>query len=225
MDKLALFDIDGTLTKGTKAHREAFSRAFKKVYGVDTRVDIINAYGMTDQQIIIDVLKKNGLKESDIRPKLKDCMNATIDFFKDLVGADEITVLGGVRELLEELNKRNVLIGWVTGNLEPIAMGKMKKVGLDHYFRFGGFGSDDISRTNLVKIAMKIAKENFGFEFNDNVFLFGDTPNDVKAGKEAGVKAVGVATTIYSTKQLKNAGADFVLENLKDKEKILRIIL
>jgi len=63
MDKLVLFDIDSTLIKGAKGHREAFSEAFKEIYGVDTTIDIINHHGMTDQQIIIEVLKKNGLDE------------------------------------------------------------------------------------------------------------------------------------------------------------------
>jgi phosphoglycolate phosphatase-like HAD superfamily hydrolase len=225
MDKLALFDIDGTLTKGTKAHKAAFSKAFKKVYGVDTSVDVINTYGMTDQQIMIEVLKENGLDEQSIKSKLKECVKATLEFFNDAIDTDQIIVLDGVKGLLEELHKRNVLIGLVTGNLEPIAWSKMKRVGLDHYFKLGGFGSDDINRTNLVKIAIKRAEQNFDFKFDDNVFLFGDTLKDVQAGRKAGVKTIGVATTIYSTEQLKQSGADFVLDNLKDKEKVLGIIL
>lgn len=225
MNKLTLFDIDGTLIKGTKGHKAAFSKAFKKVYGVDTSINIINTYGMTDQQIMIDVLKKKGLKESDIKPKLKECMKVSVDYFSKIVDSEEIAVLDGVRELLEELHKRNVLMGLVTGNLEPIAKGKLKRVGLDHYFKLGGFGSDDINRTNLVRIAIKRANDNFGFELDDNVFILGDTPKDIKAGKEAGVKTIGVATTIYSKEQLKHAGADFVLDNLKNKEKILGMML
>jgi len=55
---LVLFDIDKTLIKSSKGHREAFSNAFREVYGVNTTIDIITPDEMTDQQIIIDVLKK-----------------------------------------------------------------------------------------------------------------------------------------------------------------------
>jgi len=224
MNKLVLFDIDRTLITSSKAHHKAFSEGFKKIYGVDTTIDIINHHGMTEQQIIIEVLKKNGLNEQQIKLKLKKCMEVMVDAFNKLVENDEIIMLDGVKELLEELEKNNVLMGLVTGNLEPIAKGKLKKVGLNYYFKVGGFGEDDINRTNLVKIAIKRAEENFNFKFNNNVFLFGDAPQDMKAGKEAGIKTIGITTGIYSKEQLKNAGADFIVENFKNKKEILKIL-
>jgi len=225
INKLVLFDIDKTLIKGSRAHSAAFSKAFRKVYGIATNIDIINHHGMTDQQIIIEVLKKNGLDEQTIKLKLEKCIRTMSKSFDEMVKDDEIVVLEGVRELLEELDKNNILMGLVTGNLEPIARSKLKKVGLNHYFKVGGFGSDDINRTNLVKIAIKRAKKNFDSKPNNNVFLFGDAPREIKAGKEVGVKTIGVTTGIYSKEQLKNAGADFIFENLKDTNEILKIIL
>lgn len=225
MDKLILFDIDKTLIKSSKGHSTAFSEAFKIVYGIDTTIDIINPHGMTDQQIIIEVLKKNGLDEQTIKSKLEECMKVMVDSFNKIVAKDEIIVLNGVQELLEEINKHNVLMGLVTGNLEPIARGKLKKVGLNHYFKVGGFGSDDINRTNLVRLAIKRSEENFDFKFDNNVFLFGDAPQDMIAGKGANIRTVGVTTGIYSKKELENAGADFILNNLKNINKVLKIIL
>lgn len=63
-----------------------------------------------------------------------------------------------------------------------------------------------------------------GFKFSDNVFLFGDAPQDMEAGKRAGVKTIGVTTGIYTTEQLKKAGADFVVNNLKKTDEILKIL-
>ena len=91
--------------------------------------------------------------------------------------------------------------------------------------RDGGFGSDDVSRTKLVKLAMKKAEENFGFEFDDNIFLFGDTPRDMDAGNEAGVITIGVATGNYSKRDLENTSADYVVDNLQDTKKILNLVL
>ena len=161
MDKLVLFDIDKTLIKSSKGHNAAFSNAFKIVFGIDTNIDIINHHGMTDQQVIIEVLKKKGLNEQTIKSNLEECMKVMVNSFNKTVKNDEIVVLGGVQELLKELSKHNILMGLVTGNLEPIARGKLKKVGLNRYFKVGGFGSDDINRTNLVKLAIRRAEENF----------------------------------------------------------------
>ena len=147
-----------------------------------------------------------------------------MDYFDKVVAEEKMLVLGGVPELLEELKENNILIGLVTGNLEPIARAKMKKVNLNDYFKLGGFGSDDINRANLVRLAIKRA-EDLGFIFENNVFLVGDALRDVKAGREAGVKIIGVATGRYSREELLVAGADFATQDLKNKEEILKIIL
>ncbi len=103
-------------------------------------------------------------------------------------------------------------------------MERAEKAGLKQYFKFGAFGSDAIERSVLVKIALKKAKDGFGFEFDgNNAFLLGDTPRDIVAGKTAGVKTMGIAGD-FSTKDLEEAGADFVLEDLKDTKKVLAII-
>ncbi|TET60029.1 hypothetical protein E3J48_07135 [Candidatus Aerophobetes bacterium] len=60
---------------------------------------------------------------------------------------------------------------------------------------------------------------------DNNVFLFGDTPRDMIAGKEAGIRTIGVTTGVYSKLQLENAGADFVLKSLEDTNEVLKIIL
>lgn len=227
--KLILFDIDRTLIGRSKCHHAAFSYAFKKVYNVDvvynTDIDInlIDYAGMTDPQIIIEVLKKKGLTEDTIKTKMNECTETIIDYFKKNVNHDNIPILEGVKELLEELNKQNVIMGLVTGNLEPIAREKLKNVGLNHYFKVGAFGSDNINKTVLVKIAIKRAAENFNFKGND-VFVVGDTIRDINAGLKANVKAIGVATGNYSKEELKASGANFVLNDLSSVDEILKII-
>lgn len=224
-NKLALFDVDKTLVRVSKGHSTAFSVAFKIVYGIDAKIDEINHHGMTDQQVIIEVLKNHGVEEQTIKLNLRKCMKVIIDSYNKMIESDEVIALDGVRESLNALSKSNILLGLVTGNLEPVAINKLKKANLDHYFKVGGFGTDDIDRANLVNLAIKRAIKNFDFKFNNNVYLFGDTPQDMQAGKKAGIKTIGIATGIYSKEQLESAGADFVLENLKDKNAVLEIVL
>ena len=225
MNKLILFDIDETLVKSSTGHAAAFSIAFKKVYGIDARIDSIQHSGMTDQQIIFAVLRNNGIDDEKIKSKLDLCMKTMTDEFNKMIDNDKIVILPGVEKLLKTLEDNNMLIGLVTGNLEPIARGKMKKLNLNHYFKVGGFGNEHINRTELVKIAVKKAQADFDFIFSDNIYLFGDAPQDMKAGKEAGIMPIGVATGIYSKKQLENADASVVLDDLTDTEKILKDIL
>jgi phosphoglycolate phosphatase-like HAD superfamily hydrolase len=76
----------------------------------------------------------------------------------------------------------------------------------------------------LVKKALERAREFFNFT-GDDIFVIGDTPRDVNAGIEVGVKTVGVSTGRYSMLELENSGADLVLENLQDKEAFFRYII
>ena len=84
----------------------------------------------------------------------------------------------------------------------------------------------DVLKTRSAPFGIELVIGNHqSFKFNDNVFLFGDAPQDMQAGKGAGTRTIGVTTGIYSKKQLEDAGADFVVVNLKDKNGILKIII
>ena len=223
MNKLVLFDVDRTLIGRSQCHHDAFSYAFKKVYDVEVDIKIINYGGMTDPAIAIEVLRKIGLKEDIILSKLEECMDEIVDYFLKNVKRDRIPILPGVNDLLELLANNGTLLGLVTGNLEPIAWGKLESIHIGHYFKLGGFGSDNINRTELVKIAVKKATDNFNF--NGTAFVIGDTPRDIKAGFEANAITIGVSTGTYSVEELEDYGADFVFENLENKKGILDVIL
>lgn len=222
INKLVLFDVDRTLIGRSQCHHDAFSYAFKKVYDVDVDIKIINYGGMTDPAIAIEVLKIIGLKEDIIIPKLSQCMDEIVKYFQKNVERDTIPVLAGVNDLMELLANNEALLGLVTGNLEPIAWGKLKTIGIDHYFKLGGFGSDNINRTELVKIGIKKAKNDYNF--NGTTFVVGDTPRDIKAGFEANAKTIAVATGVYSVEELKEFSPDFVFKDLKDRKSILKAI-
>jgi phosphoglycolate phosphatase len=224
MKGLVLFDIDKTLIRGSTSRSSLFSDAFREIYGVNTTREIVNIHGMTDQQVIFEVLKKNGLTEKEILLKIEECMDFILDSFKKIEESFEVELNDGVLELLEELKKQDFLMGLVTGNFEQIARVKMKKASINHYFQIGGFGSDNISRTELVRAAIRRAEEK-NFKKDNNIFLFGDTPQDMNAGSEAGIATIGVTTGIYSKKDLENAGADYVVSDLQNTQKILNIIL
>jgi phosphoglycolate phosphatase len=222
MDGLILFDVDGTLTKGM-GHPEAFRHALRTVYGVDAGQPPEGNPGWTDRAIILDVLQKQGLSREDIIGKMDECMSEMARFYKGFVSDHKVETHEGVKGLLEELSTRSVLLGLVTGNVEDITFTKLESAGVAHYFGFGGFGSDHTERPELVKLAIRRA-ENHGFRPGGKVFVVGDTPRDVEAGKAAGATTIGVATGPFSSDDLRAAGTDFVLNSLAEKERFLGII-
>ncbi|MCD6414741.1 MAG: HAD hydrolase-like protein [Candidatus Diapherotrites archaeon] len=225
MNALVLFDIDKTLLVSKlrpSTQRMAFSIAIKEVYGIDTHVDLVDHRGMTDQQILIEVLKLHGFSDSEIKGGLLKCMQRMGEFFNENVRSGEFEVLGGVRELLKTLQREGTMLGLVTGNLKPIAKRKLEGVNLWSYFKVGAFGSDSPNRADLVRLAVERAKEE-GFK-PGKIFVVGDTIRDVEAAKNSGVrniKTIAVATGDCSPEDLRKAGADFVFEDLEDINKVL----
>ena len=225
MERLASFDIDNTLIKSSPGHLSALLAAVKDVYGLETRADVINHHGMTDQEIIIKILGKFSVDEETIRSRLKKCIESMPVKYAEIVKTEDIAILEGVFDLLTRLTQNGFLLGLVTGNLEEIAWIKLKKIGIDHFFKFGGFGSDHINRADLVKIAIQRAEKKYGIGKNTQIFHFGDAPQDMIAGRSAGVAPVGVTTGIFSAAELQSAGASIILPNLNDTDGILRFLL
>lgn len=224
MKKLILFDIDGTLVAGAFGHAEAFAIAFKEIYGVNASIYMINPNGMTDQEIILAVMKKVGIAEEVIEERIQDCMEVMVQYFKSIQPMLTIKLLPGVKEFLETLRSRDYLMGLVTGNLEPIGRAKMEIAGLGDYFSVGGFGSDSRNRSELVKRAIDKAESEYEFELDDNVYLFGDAPQDIRAALVGGAQPIGVTTGIYSSEDLVAAGATVTVPGLTNIGQILSLL-
>jgi phosphoglycolate phosphatase-like HAD superfamily hydrolase len=225
MNQLVLFDIDKTLIDKSECHHNAFIYAFKKIYNIETNAEVINYHGKTDPQIMHEVLIAEGINESDICPLKDNFLNCLSNYFISNVKSDKIEVMDGAHSLIKELENQNVLLGLLTGNMESIAYAKLNHVGLGHYFKLGGFGSDSYYRPNLVPLAIKRARNNFAFNGNKkNTFVVGDTPLDVDAGQKAGINTIGVASGDYSLIELEKSGANFILNDLTDLNGFLKIL-
>lgn len=220
---LTLFDIDGTLVRGARCHYQAFVESVKKFYGFKEDISGINYAGKTDPQILREVLELGGFKESEIEKNFRNCLEYMVQYYLQNVHKENVRALGGTADLLKELQGEKTLLGLVTGNLKPIAYAKLGRVGFDNYFPFGGFGSDSSERSLLVKRALSLAKTQFDYEGN-RIFVIGDTPRDVQAAQVYNLKTIAVATGSYSFKDLEKCGADYILEDLKDKDRILEIL-
>ena len=216
MNKLVLFDIDGTLIAGAHGHIEAFAVAFKTIYEVDASIFMINPNGMTDQEIILAVMRLCGLSDEVIEGKMNDCMEEMVRYFKSIQPRLTVKMLAGAKELLERLDDEGYLIGLVTGNLEPIARGKLELAGINSYFKLGGFGSDASERSELVRRAIDSAIRDHGFVVANNVYSLGDAPQDIQAALAGGSQPIGVTTGSYSADDLKSAGASEVYGGLPD---------
>ena len=224
--ELILFDVDGTLIKGSRVHYESFLFAMNKVFGINDD-KLGTPPGSTDKFDILEIGKRNGVEKSEIENNLKKIYNFMIKYFEENVNSDEKLMLNlGVKELLEKLNKeKNYIVGLLTGNIEQIAWLKMKKLGIYHYFKLGAFGGVTHIRSELVPIAIRKAKEKFKTKIRkEDVFIVGDTPNDIKCGKDNGVRTTAVCTGQYTREELEKYQPDYIFDDLTNTDEFLETI-
>jgi hypothetical protein len=75
---LVSFDVDGTLIRScgedaNRLHKEAFTYGFKKVFGIDTHIDVVAHHGGTDPLIAVKVLEHHGVPREQVRAVLCAC--------------------------------------------------------------------------------------------------------------------------------------------------------
>jgi len=220
--KLVLFDVDHTLMIAGKSHKEAFVMAIKEVAGLDLKFPV-GMSGMTDLQIIHNLLTDNNIETEENTDK--KIINVMIDYFQQADLSDAI-LLPGVPALLKRMQEHeDIVVGLVTGNIEEIAYTKLKHFGIKEFFLVGGFGHTSVIRSELIYDAIAHAERKIGTIKKNNVFIIGDTPHDIKAAKETGVKVIAVATGSHDVAALKKDSPNYVFNNLQDTDKIIDVIL
>jgi phosphoglycolate phosphatase-like HAD superfamily hydrolase len=129
--------------------------------------------------------------------------------------------LPGAAGVLAALAERGVRQSVATGNIRQAAEVKPATFGLDTCLRLeeGAYAEDGEGRPDLLRSALATA----GATAGKAVFL-GDTPADVAGGREAGVRVVAVATGRTPAEDLREAGADAVLEGLSVTDRALDAI-
>ena len=224
--KILLFDIDGTLINAGKAASRAFNTAFRSLFGKDRASAGVNKYGATDPTIIHDTARVS-LNRSLSNDEYDNLCQKYISLLsKELDAEKNYRVLPGVEALCKNLSSNpNVALGLETGNLKESGMLKLKRGGIDHYFEFGGFGSDNPDRAEIVRIGIEQARIKYKLDHvsKEDVFVIGDAPQDIQAGQQVGVNTIGVATGLKG-KELITENPTHLLKDLSDTRNFLELI-
>ena len=214
-----LFDVDLTLVNTGGAGLRALDRAFREVLDIENVTDGVLPHGKTDPAIIREICQNRNLPDViKIEGLVTRLLERYVQDLEDEVAnSQKYRVLPGILQILEEMReRRDVLTGLATGNVEVGARIKLERGGLNGYFPFGGFGSDSEDRSDVVRQAGRAGAGWHPVPIEpDDTFVIGDTPRDVAAGREAGFRTVGVATGSYNVEQLEASGADLVISDFE----------
>ena len=218
MRTLLLFDIDGTLVLTGKAGLRALNRTFEEVAGIADAFRGLNPAGRTDGYLIDEAARRAGIA---LTPALRAAMQQRYyDVLAEEIlhpGEGRKQVMPGVRPLITLLLEcDDAVLALLTGNFRESARIKLEHFDLWSPFSFGAFADDASDRNLLVPVALGRARAAGHDPHVDRVIVIGDTPLDVAAAKAIGAQCLGVATSVFTSAQLREAGAEVVVDDLTD---------
>lgn len=227
--RLVLFDIDGTLILSGGAGMRAFYRAMRQAFDIAVDSEVIRPDGKTDPLIAKEILAYFG-QQNRWNDESQDALFAAYlrcldEEMRRAREKGSIRVLPGVAKLLERLVAMpDFALGLVTGNLEQGARIKLQNAGLDHYFRYGAYGSDSEDRTTLIRLGIERGRQLVAPAVIDGVFVIGDTPLDVIHGHAAGACVIAVASAKYAVDDLHVYEPDLLVSDLTPVDSILSFL-
>ena len=225
---LVLFDVDGTLLLSGRAGLRAMTRAFEQTFGIVEGFKGESFGGRTDSYLVSQALTRAGLPDTaDNHARFRDAYLPLLAEEIEHPGQGHKGLMPGARELLDALAGIDQLhLALLTGNYREAAEIKLRHFEIWEYFEWGAFSDDHHDRNALVPIAKSWAETyDIPAEAIERVIVIGDTPHDIECARVAGARCIAVATGGYSVEQLTAAGADQVLADLVDTERVISLLI
>jgi phosphoglycolate phosphatase len=214
--RLLLFDIDGTLIHADGAGRSAVVDAFEEVFQRPLTVGDYRFDGKTDPVILADLAAMSGISKAHFAALRLPLQMAIYTRMQKTVEKRNIAVLPGVLTMLKELQSmENTHLGLVTGNDIRGAAAKLAVVDLIKFFAIGAYGNDRADRRLLPPLAISRAERHWQRSFAEAaIWIVGDTPNDILAGKANQLRTVAVTTGRFGREDLAEYQPDMLVEHL-----------
>ena len=225
---LILFDIDGTLLLSGRAGLRAMTRSFEATFGVRDAFAGENFSGRTDSYLVSKALQLHGLPDTpEAHERFRQTYIPLLAEEIEQPGSGHKGLMPGARELLEALGDHDHLhLALLTGNYRDAAEVKLQHFEIWEFFEWGAFSDDSADRNALVPVARRRAETyDIPGEAIERVIVIGDTPHDIECARVAGAKSIAVATGGFTIEQLRDAGADQVLQDLSDTRQVLELLL
>jgi phosphoglycolate phosphatase-like HAD superfamily hydrolase len=205
-----LWDIDGTLLCIENSKLDKHTRAMNNILKSNC-VGISDTSGMTDLQIIEESANENSiiLNEKEVGAILQNLEMLSSIEIEDFPLVENLNIT----QTLEATSSMNFTNGLLTGNSMNRAIRKIESAGLTKFFDFSlsYFGDKAQNRIGLVQSCItSIGQENI-----KKIVIIGDSPRDIEAAKEFGIRVIAVATGKYSYQELFNFTPSLLLKDLK----------
>ncbi|MFG0319303.1 MAG: HAD family hydrolase [Planctomycetota bacterium JB042] len=224
---LILLDIDGTMLLARPAGVPSFIQAMCETLEQEIRYEGRRFSGGLDPLIWRGLCADHGVERPHVhhdrfRRRYGELLGAALD------AQGGARPLPGVHRLIDALaGRRDVTLGLVTGNYPETGRMKIASIGVDpDLFVATAWGIDASSRRLLPRVALDRLRFRFGRHVRpEDAVVIGDTPKDVDCARYAGCRSLAVTTGLFGVDELREAGADRVVEDLEETDALLDWLL
>ncbi|PIZ50848.1 hypothetical protein COY27_05710 [Candidatus Woesearchaeota archaeon CG_4_10_14_0_2_um_filter_33_13] len=212
MIKLVIFDWNGTIIADTEAVREADNYLIKKFGG---KKPTYQEYVATECNSSIEFYVRYGCKNKELKSNLKLAGQLQNEFYEKR--AANIRTRKGTKELLTWLSKKKISSIILSNHIEKSIHYHLKRLQLNQYFShvFAHNLQDGFLRPHN-----KIKKMKYFLLTNQldskEVVVIGDSPEEIRAGKELGAVTIALTNGCHSVNKLKKVNPDKIASNLKE---------
>ena len=209
-NKVIIFDCDGTLV-------DTFLLIEKTVF--KTFATLLPDYPLTMEEahqffgpFLNDSFKKYVKTDKEV-DQLVECYR----YINDELMPYYIKTYDGIKELLESLKKKNYILAIVSNKVTTAVIKGVKLCQINDYFDLI-IGAEKLKEAKPNPDGIYQVLERYP---SDDVFMIGDTSIDIKAGKNANVKTIGVTWCKTSKEEFIKNNANFVVDKPQE---ILKIV-
>jgi phosphoglycolate phosphatase-like HAD superfamily hydrolase len=220
MYRLAVFDIDGTLTDTNAVDDACFRRAIGETLDIDaTSVDWSQAPDVTDSALLAWLAERY-----ERLPLSERTAGVVLDCFLELLEAERVRaplqyrLIAGAEQLFAALARAGWTCALATGGWEQSARLKLDAAGLEASTLPLASSSDASTRVEIMQIAASLARAN-GDAF-ERIVSVGDALWDLRAAAELHWPFIGIAVGSAAV-TLRNQGATTILPDFSDLAAVL----
>ena len=214
MKCIIFFDLDGTLTDAGPGIKACINYALNKMNFKKLGMDSDWVVGPS----LWGTFKKLGIPEENL--------NEAVNLYRErynVKGYLENSVYVGIPGQLAMLLEMGYVLSLATSKPTVSASAILEYFDLTRYFSYE-FGSNLDGSLSDKSILLKHALAVTGFEPN-NALMIGDRQYDIIGAKSNLIKSVGVSYGYGSTNELREAGADLIVEKPAELAKAVQKLL
>lgn len=222
--KLAIFDVDGTLTQTNSVDDECFVQALADVCAVrGINTNWAEYPHATDSGITLHIFQERfgRAPAADELKRLKERFVGLLNERYHSHPALFAEVEGAALALRRLKRESEWAIGVATGCWRASALLKLKVAGIEMDGIPAAFAEDELSREGILQFAVSRALGHYGQSGFEKIVSIGDGLWDVRAAEHLGLAFLGVGDA-EGEARLRRAGATCVIENYADFDNLLR---